>query len=284
MTDTEDDLGPLEPETEILAKTDEPLTINPTPRPYIKAQPPAVLQPTDTSPDSLLAVAVARGASVEELDKLMTLKERYEAGEAEKAYTRAMTKFKADAPEIFKEKQVSYPNKDGTLTQYKHATLGNVAGVIASSLSEYGLAHHWKTALYRDEKGQVRDVEVTCIITHELNHKESTTLSGAPDTSGGKNAIQGVGSTVTYLERYTLLSLTGLAAIDTDDDGVAAGMEYVTEEQLEELRALIERIPPKQWNETIFLKAMGKLENLEALPAMQFEKAKRVLEKKAVGS
>jgi hypothetical protein len=44
-------------------------------------------------------------------------------------------------------------------------------------------------------------------------------MSAPDDQSGGKNAIQARGSTVTYLQRYTLLSAFGLVAADEDDDG-----------------------------------------------------------------
>ena len=48
------------------------------------------------------------------------------------------------------------------------------------------------------------------------------TMAAGPDGSGGKNAIQAIGSTVSYLERYTLLAATGLATEDQDDDGRGA--------------------------------------------------------------
>ena len=44
----------------------------------------------------------------------------------------------------------------------------------------------------------------------------------SPDDSGGKNPIQSIGSTITYLERYTILALTGLATKEQDDDGKSA--------------------------------------------------------------
>ena len=43
------------------------------------------------------------------------------------------------------------------------------------------------------------------------------------DTSGGKNNIQAMGSAVSYLERYTLLAITGLSTKEMDDDGRGAG-------------------------------------------------------------
>jgi ERF superfamily len=77
-------------------------------------------------------------------------------------------------------------------------------------------SHSWKM----NQEGQW--IKVTCILTHELGHSEETTLMGAPDNSGSKNAIQAVGSTVTYLERYTLLAACGLSTKGSDNDGRGA--------------------------------------------------------------
>ena len=80
--------------------------------------------------DNLLAVAVKRGASLDEIDKLMSLQERYERNEAKKAYTKAMAAFKSNAPEIEKDAHVKYVKKDGTVVEYNHASLGNVTNAI----------------------------------------------------------------------------------------------------------------------------------------------------------
>ena len=58
-----------------------------------------------------------------------------------------------------------------------------------------------------------------------MGHSEETTLKAPPDTSGSKNSIQAIGSTVTYLERYTLLAATGMAAAGMDNDGRFADEE-----------------------------------------------------------
>jgi hypothetical protein len=47
-------------------------------------------------------------------------------------------------------------------------------------------------------------------------------MTGPLDDSGNKNKIQQAGSTVTYLQRYTLLAVTGLSTQDQDDDGQGA--------------------------------------------------------------
>jgi hypothetical protein len=164
--------------------------------------------PAITNPMEMLSHAVASGAGVETLERLMAMQERYEARESEKAFTQAMAKFKENPPEIFKNKEVAFSD-----VKYKHATLDQVASVLGKSLSEHGLSFRW------DTKQTDGAITVTCVLTHVQGHKESVTLSAAPDTSGKKNSIQGVGSTVSYLQRYTLMAITGTASQDMDDDG-----------------------------------------------------------------
>ena len=81
---------------------------------------------TATTPSTLLAMAVAQGADLDRLERLMALQERWEAGEARKAFTQAMTDFKAEPLEIFKRKEVGYKTKEGDFVGYKHAQLCDV--------------------------------------------------------------------------------------------------------------------------------------------------------------
>lgn len=246
------------------------------PAPYVPRQ---VAVPDDTSPAGLLATAVARGASVDELDRLLALKERFDQEEARKAFTAAMAKFKADAPVLFKDKHVSFETDKGT-TSYSHATLGAVTLVIAESLGRYGLSHRWE--INQDDPSRI---VCTCILTHELGHSEQTTLVAGADTSGGKNPIQAIASSVTYLQRYTLLGATGMAAMEGDDDAQAGGQEYITEEQQAELHAIIEQLGDSFMARSFFRgMGMGKIAeeewSLALIPARRFKQAKKVLEAK----
>jgi hypothetical protein len=49
-------------------------------------------------------------------------------------------------------------------------------------------------------------------------------MKAPPDDSGKKNPIQQIASTVSYLERYTLFAITGLAPQE-DDDGAGANKQ-----------------------------------------------------------
>lgn len=164
------------------------------------------------NPLAMVADAVQRGTDPATIKALMDLAERYEANEARKAFVAALTAFKNDPPEIFKTKNVAF---GGGKAAYKHATLSDVSSIIGAALAKVGISHRWETEQL--DGGQIR---VTCTLTHTLGHSERTPLQASPDASGSKNSIQAVGSTVTYLQRYTLLSATGMAVSDgTDDDG-----------------------------------------------------------------
>lgn len=174
-----------------------------------------------TSPAQMMSEALARGASLDQLDKLIGLQERWEANEAKKLYHKAMAAFKATPPKIDKDMTVKYGS-----TSYKHASLFNVTEKINEALSHHGLSASWTI-------NQNGAVSVTCKITHEAGYSEETTMTAPADNTGSKNAIQAIGSTVTYLQRYTLLSLTGLATHDQDDDALGAGIptERISEEE-----------------------------------------------------
>ena len=51
-----------------------------------------------------------------------------------------------------------------------------------------------------------------------------STKSASPDATGGKNPIQAVISSVSYLERHTLKAVAGVSEKGEDDDGQGGGM------------------------------------------------------------
>lgn len=171
------------------------------------------LEPGSPTPLDLLQRAIEQNVSMDQLERLQTMYEKWEANEARKAFVAAMNKFKSSAPAILKTQNV---NMGTGKPNYNYATLDNVCRAVIHGLSEVGVSHHWEMV----QNGTPSNtIAVTCILTHERGHSEETSLEGQPDQSGGKNNIQAVGSTVTYLQRYTLLAATGLAAGGTDTDG-----------------------------------------------------------------
>lgn len=168
------------------------------------------------TPGQLLQLAMDKGVDLDRLEKLYALQQQWQADQARMAFTEAMVVFKKNPPQILKDKHVAFETSKGW-TEYDHATLGAVCAALISSLAAVGITHDWDP----DTRDPAR-ISVTCILTHASGHSKKVTMHGPPDNSGGKNAIQAMSSTVTYLERYTLFAATGVAPID-DDDGAAAG-------------------------------------------------------------
>lgn len=173
---------------------------------------PAAITTVSATPADLLMHAMNSGADLDRLERLMDMQIKWEQREAHKAYTAAMAEFKLNPPTIIKDKHVSFKTDKG-VTQYDHATIGNVVEKIVAALAEHGFSHRWIPT--RGEGGMM---SITCVITHKLGHSEETTLEAGLDQSGGKNNIQAMISTKTYLERHSLLAATGLATKDQVDD------------------------------------------------------------------
>lgn len=188
------------------------------------------------APTRMLEMAIEKGAGLEQMQQLMDLQDRWETNEARKAYVQAMTAFKANPPTVFKSRTVSYSG-----THYTHASLADVCDAAISGMSKHGLSHRWET---RQEGGAIT---VVCVITHEAGHSESTQLSAGADNSGKKNPIQQIASTVTYLERYTLMAALGLASKEMDDDGRGSEpppqIDYVSDDLAASIREMVEALP-----------------------------------------
>lgn len=178
----------------------------------------APMQAQPTTPMDLLRIVTERGASVEEISAFMDLMERQQKNEARQAFVLAMAAFKKTAPSIYKNEGASFTAK-GQQVEYDYATLGNVCEQIIAGLAEHGISHDWTL-----DQPSAAGVHITCTLTHEKGHSKSTTVKLPLDTTGSKNAIQSIGSTITYGERYSLLAVCGIAVKSQgDDDGHGAG-------------------------------------------------------------
>ena len=157
----------------------------------------------------MISQAVASG-NLEMVSRLMDLQDRHEATKARKAYNLAFAQFKSEAITIVKNVAVT----DGPLKGKFYANLFAIVNAATPALSKYGLSASWK--LTKDEKDWL---EITCILRHSEGHAEAVSMGGPPDVGGAKNAIQARASSVSYLEKYTFLSITGLTTTGDDKDG-----------------------------------------------------------------
>lgn len=180
----------------------------------VLAEQPQSLAPTaGVSPVDTLLNAIQRHPDMDliKLEKLMELAERWRAAEAKRSYVRAFALFKKNMPDVVKDMLNKQYGSD-------YSSLANLVNTTSRVLGEYGLHANWRP-------DQSDGIKITCVITHEDGHSEEVWLKGPPDTSGQKNPLQQIKSTLTYLEGATFQAITGVVArsASTDDDGNGAG-------------------------------------------------------------
>jgi hypothetical protein len=190
-----------------------------------------------------------------------------------------MADAKAEIPVIRKNQHVGFDSRKAgaSRTDYMHEDLAEIARTIDPILGKHGLSYRFRVTSNVNEP-----VTVTCIISHRDGHFEETTLRAARDDSGNKNAIQQIGSTITYLQRYTLKAALGLAAAKDDDgrsseqiasDEPAPTSGAITQDQADQLRDALEakgvsRIGFLQW---------AKQKRVEDIPAIHFDACKQAI-------
>jgi hypothetical protein len=155
--------------------------------------------------------ALASGPDPATLRELLAVQREWEQGEAKKQFTRALVQLKRDLPTVIhRDAKVDFTSQKGR-TQYSHASLAAAVEAVTGPLTMHGFSVSWTPATTE------RLVTVTCRLTHADGHSEETTISAPPDNSGNKSPAQAVASTITLLQRYTLLSLLGIATADMTD-------------------------------------------------------------------
>jgi hypothetical protein len=219
---------------------------------------------TAVTPMQLLSMAVAQGADIDKLEKLMALQERWEANNARKEFDNAIAAAKSEIKPIVKRREVDFTSTKGR-TNYMYEDMPLVAEEIDPILSKHGLSYRYRSS----QEGN--KVSVTCIIAHRAGHSELTTLSAANDESGNKNSIQAIGSAATYLQRYTLKLALGLSATKDTDGNTPS--KPINDAQLSELRDLLAAM---EKSEAAYCKYL-KIKSLEYLPEKNFETVKAEL-------
>lgn len=210
-------------------------------------------------------VATDPNVSIEKLERMLDMQERVLAREAKAEHADAKARAMAEMPDI--------PMTGKGHNGRPYATLKDITRTTRPVLGKHGLS------LTFDVKVDNGTISVTAILTHRNGHDERVSIPLPSDNSGSKNAVQAIGSSQTYGQRYTAQAILGLSLDESaDDDGSAAlGKQAITEGQYKELR---EKIDATGSDEAKLL-AFFKVENLVDLPQAKFGPAIAMLERKA---
>ena len=223
---------------------------------------------------------------IDKMERLMLMHERVMERQAKAAYARDLADMIPNLPSIdrkgaitlyskadreFAEKNHgNYPPNARPMQQTPYATLGDILATINPILSQFGF-----TVQFETETVPVADsyrIRTRAILRHREGHQEtSETPPLMQDSSGSKNNVQGVGSSMTYGRRYALtgiLPIVSHAPVDADDDGKAAGgPALIDEAQISTINDLLSEMKA---NVPAFLKA-AKVAHVEDIEASRFD-------------
>ena len=235
--------------------------------------PPVPVQSREMTPMEMVSRALEMGVSADILKQMMDLRDREEARNAKLAFTRAVASAKAELRPIMKTREVDYKPDGKPRVNYRHEDLAGIEEQVTPILTTHGLSYRFDS-----DNGPDRPITVTCILEHVDGHSTRTALAGPADNGAGKNSLQAIASTTTYLQRYTLKLALGLS-VSHDDDGKAAGDDAtgaITEDQARAIRELATEVGADLEKFCSYFR----IEAVPDLPAKEFARAMQSLEKK----
>lgn len=143
---------------------------------------------------------------VAKLEKLIEMQERVLAHQAEAAFDEAFAVMQA-------ELKVVVARAKGDNGKWHYAPREDITEMARPILSKHGFSMSHETEW--PDKGTVLIIGV---LAHRQGHKRRSRFQSAADTSGSKNAVQALGSTIEYGRRYTTCDLLNIVTRGADDD------------------------------------------------------------------
>lgn len=163
----------------------------------------------------LIRDAMASDVAPEKLRALLEVKQAWEADEARKAFSRAITEFQKHAPIV---------EKGDDANGKKYAALDRIWRTVRPLLTDLGLSVTWQVSEMRDNG---TNCHLEGMLRHRDGHGEKLSFDlPIPDaimSSSGRavqNKAQVMGSANTYAKRYALCAALGIVTGE-DSDGTA---------------------------------------------------------------
>lgn len=168
---------------------------------------------------------------IDKMERLLDMQERILSRQAEADFNRSMAAMQSEIPSITERGTIEVKGTERS----KYATLEDIVDVVRPILQKHGFAISFRV----DEAEH--SIKVTGVVMHEGGHREETTMRLPYDQSGSKNAVQAMGSSVSYGKRYVLCAMLNITTRGEDDDGEsAAPHRRVTPAQAAHLKALLD--------------------------------------------
>ena len=256
--------------------TDKKQELIETPAPQLPA---TAGQQADAMIQIIREVVMAPDANqkVDALRAMLDMQRQLVKDQAERAFNEGMAAMASEMPRIKKSGKVEYlvdkNKKDGPKEEaFKFARYEDIDAAVRPIMVKHGFSISYSTKPRTSEGG---GLVVVGTLSHVQGHFRESEIAVALDNSGGKNNIQGMGSSSSYGKRYVLCNLLNIITEGQDDDGNAA--EFITTEQAVEIDL---KIVESGADKARFLKWI-KAADVQSIPMTKYGKAIAELDRKA---
>lgn len=190
--------------------------------------------------DMIGRLASDPNSDIDKMERLMAMREKVQQREAEIAFNDALSAMMPEIPAIEERGEIEFKGK----IQSTYALWEDVNEIIKPILSKHGFSLNFKTKTSPE-------IVVVGILRHRLGHKDTAEFTASADTSGSKNSIQGIKSTISYAKRTTADALLNITTHGQDDDAFSAATgfdttpwtaEILEAENMDELNAIAARL------------------------------------------
>lgn len=194
--------------------------------------------PMELSPETLISQGIAKGLSVEVMEKLFAMRRELKAEAAREDYYKALALFQQRCPIIKKTNPVF--NRDGRSIRYWFAPLDKIIEGCKNQLQEYGFSYNFVT------EQKEKSVKVICVSHHLSGHSEKTAVEIPIEPSAYMSNAQEVATALTYATRYSFRNGFGILTGDDDDDAQSMGNGEGTNDKFKEPKRKSAKPAPKE--------------------------------------
>jgi ERF superfamily. len=222
----------------------------------------------DQDETSAILQVIERAASnpsvdIDKMERLLQMQERVMDRNAKMAFNASFAQMQTEMPVITERGEIAV----GGQVRSKYAKFEDINEAVKPILERHGFSINFKTMT------EGKDIAVTGVLMHSMGHREEASMVLPSDTSGSKNNVQALGSSISYGKRYVMNSLLNITSRGEDNNGQGA---KISEEQVATIEALMEETKADRPK---FLKYMA-VEKVSDISEAHFKNAIAALERK----
>lgn len=222
-----------------------------------------------SDPLGLLRLAIERGVDADQLDRLLSLQERWEMNRAKERYALAVAAFQAEMPQVAKRREGH---------GYRYANFEDILTVAQPILTRHGITVDFS----QREEGDFTVITMRLRVGIYFEDKETwfprANLPAIVAQQKRINDVQAFAQVRSYLRRYTFCE--GLNVVVAGEDNDAAGIvQTVGPQDLADIRRLLaeKRVDEAGQRFLGWLKKAVGVESLEAVPRGSAGKVRNML-------